>query len=108
MDAIEGAVEMAYGLTDLACNVAGLNDFDLAMSNQAALIESEASLTRASIDAQTSIMQSEAAANRARQAMFYEGVYSRGGSGGKTDTIIGVCFCAAYFIAMLILTVALI
>lgn len=105
MDVISGALEGACGLADLACDAAGLNDFDLAMNNQAALIESEGILTREALNAQTSIMQSEAAANRANQAMMF---YSSGCEGGSSKSKVWMLFLAAYLICMIILTIALI
>lgn len=82
MDAILGALEGAYDLTGAACSAAGLSDFDLAMSNQAALIESQGLATRSAIDTQTSVMQSEAATNRTNQAMMFYGSGGYGGYGG--------------------------
>ena len=80
MDAIGGLLEGLASASDVACSGLGLNDFDQAMSYQASLIESESISTQATINAQTEIMQSEAANNRLNQAMSqsYTHVYEGG------------------------------
>ena len=107
MDAIMGALEGACNLTGALCDAAGLSDFDLAMDNQAALIESQGIATRATIDAQTSIMQSEAAHTRLNQILYNPYGYQSRGKSGKIATILGVLISIACAIGLVALTIIL-